>query len=201
MRERLTEDSKRSGAPVGDSGWTGCTDGGVKTRGARDVIIWRIRAKVPQGANCLSFRFKFLSGNQSPTISAPNDFATASTTRPSSSTACWFTIRITASHAWSTASPVPRSAVRRRLSRRLGRRGLPRLLVQVHESRIENLDRTPGRVVQVDSARGQTCSRDTHRDQFLTGLREGMTQRYFRERQTPCRCKTRRTAAQSVFIP
>ena len=87
-----------------NSGWTGCKDGGIKTRGARDVIIWRIRVNVPQSANCLSFRFKFLSeefpefvgseyndafiaeldhspswdatGNQSPTISAPNDFAT-----------------------------------------------------------------------------------------------------------------------------
>ncbi len=82
----------------------GCTDGGVKTRGARDVTIWRIRVRVPRGANCLSFRFKFLSeeypefvgtrfndafiaevgkaptwkasGNQSPTITAPDDFAT-----------------------------------------------------------------------------------------------------------------------------
>ncbi len=87
-----------------NSGSTGCMDGGTKTRGARDVTIWRIRVKVPNGANCLSFRFKFLSdefpefvgteyndafiaelghspswdasGNQSPTISAPNDFAT-----------------------------------------------------------------------------------------------------------------------------
>lgn len=87
-----------------NSGSSGCRDGGVKTRGARDVTIWRIRVKVPQGANCLSFRFKFLSeefpefvgteyndafiaeldhspswdasGNQSPTISAPDDFAT-----------------------------------------------------------------------------------------------------------------------------
>ena len=87
-----------------NSGSTGCLDGGVKTRGARDVTIWRIRVKVPKGANCLSFRFKFLSeefpefvgseyndafiaevdhspswkasGNQSPTISAPDNFAT-----------------------------------------------------------------------------------------------------------------------------
>ncbi len=83
---------------------SGCRDGGVKTRGARDVTIWRIRVHVPQGANCLSFRFKFLSeefpefvgtqyndafiaevgraptwhanSNQSPSITAPNDFAT-----------------------------------------------------------------------------------------------------------------------------
>ncbi len=82
----------------------GCRNGGVKTRGARDVIIWRIRVKVPKGANCLSFRFKFLSdeypewvgsifndaliaevgrsprwnasGTQDPTITAPRNFAT-----------------------------------------------------------------------------------------------------------------------------
>ncbi len=40
---------------------TGCRDGGLKVRGARDVTIWRIRVKVPKGDNCLSFRFKFLS--------------------------------------------------------------------------------------------------------------------------------------------
>ena len=40
---------------------SGCRDGGVKTRGARDVTIMRIRVHVPQGDNCLSFRFKFLS--------------------------------------------------------------------------------------------------------------------------------------------
>lgn len=83
---------------------SGCLNGGVKTRGARDVTILRIRLKVPKGNNCLSFRFKFLSeeypefagsefndafiaelshsprwkasDNQSPSISAPGDFAT-----------------------------------------------------------------------------------------------------------------------------
>ena len=86
------------------SGKLGCRNGGVKARGGRDVIIWRIRVKVPRGANCLSFRFKFLSdeypewvdsiyndaliaevghapkwnasGNQDPTIRAPRNFAT-----------------------------------------------------------------------------------------------------------------------------
>lgn len=83
---------------------TSCRNGGVRTRGARDVTIWRIRIQVPKGANCLSFRFKFLSeeypefvgsifndafiaelsrspkwdasGNQDPTITAPRNFAT-----------------------------------------------------------------------------------------------------------------------------
>ncbi len=83
---------------------TGCRDGGVKFRGARDVTIWRIRVVVPKDRNCLSFRFKFLSeeypefinsiyndafiaelsrfpswdasGTQTPTITAPGDFAT-----------------------------------------------------------------------------------------------------------------------------
>lgn len=86
------------------SGSTGCRNGGVKTRGARDAIVWRIRFRVPKGDNCLSFRFKFLSdeypewvgspfndaliaevaraprwdasGNQDPTITAPGNFAT-----------------------------------------------------------------------------------------------------------------------------
>src|SRR5680860_679786 len=85
-------------------GATGCRGGGPKVRGARDATIWRIRVKVPRGANCLSFRFKFLSeefpefvgseyndafiaevdhspswdasGNQRPTITAPDNFAT-----------------------------------------------------------------------------------------------------------------------------
>lgn len=95
-------------APLADkpnkSGSLGCRNGGVKTRGARDVVIWRIRVKVPQGDNCLSFRFKFLSDeypewvgseyndamiaevgrspswkasdNQNPSITAPRNFAT-----------------------------------------------------------------------------------------------------------------------------
>ncbi len=85
-------------------GATGCADGGPKVRGARDATIWRIRVKVPRGANCLSFRFKFLSeefpefvgseyndafiaeldnspnwttnGKRNPVIEAPRNFAT-----------------------------------------------------------------------------------------------------------------------------
>lgn len=87
-----------------NSSSTGCRNGGVKIRGARDVVVWRIRFRVPKGANCLSFRFKFLSEeypewveseysdafiaevahspswsagtNQDPRIVAPDDFAT-----------------------------------------------------------------------------------------------------------------------------
>ena len=86
---------------------SGCRDGGVKTRGARDVTIMRIRVHVPKGANCLSFRFKFLSeefpeyvgsefndaflaevghsptwkasSNQSPSVTAPDNFAVTRT--------------------------------------------------------------------------------------------------------------------------
>lgn len=96
-------------APVADrpdnSPRTGCRNGGVKTRGARDATVMRIRLVVPEGANCLSFRFKFLSeeypefvgtifndafiaevgkraprwkasGFRDPTISSPGNFAT-----------------------------------------------------------------------------------------------------------------------------
>jgi len=86
------------------TGAAGCADGGTRVRGARDVTIWRIRLRVPRGANCLSFRFKFLSeeypewvgteyndafiaevghsptwtasDNRVPVIEAPDDFAT-----------------------------------------------------------------------------------------------------------------------------
>ncbi len=88
-----------------NSGSAGCEDGGILYRGARDITVLRIRVKVPKSANCLSFRFRFLSeefpefvgseyndaflaeldktnwnaaSNTSPTITAPNDFATTS---------------------------------------------------------------------------------------------------------------------------
>jgi len=86
------------------TGAAGCADGGSRVRGGRDVTIWRIRLQVPRRANCLSFRFKFLSeefpeyvgtpfndafiaevgrspswtssGNRKPAIRAPRNFAT-----------------------------------------------------------------------------------------------------------------------------
>ena len=78
-------------------------------RGARDVVILRIYLRVPRGANCLSFRFRFLSeefpefvndifndafiaeldsstwdasGPSDPTITAPNNFAVDANGRP-----------------------------------------------------------------------------------------------------------------------
>ena len=43
------------------SGSTGANAGGPSIRGSRDVTIWRINLRVPRAANCLSFRFRFLS--------------------------------------------------------------------------------------------------------------------------------------------
>ena len=43
------------------SGSTGANAGGPTIRGSRDVTILRINLRVPRGANCLSFRFRFLS--------------------------------------------------------------------------------------------------------------------------------------------
>lgn len=43
------------------SGSSGCRDGGLRIRGARDLTMLRIKLHVPAQANCLSFRFRFLS--------------------------------------------------------------------------------------------------------------------------------------------
>ncbi len=39
----------------------GFNDAGVRIRGAKDVTIIRVKVRVPKHANCLSFRFRFLS--------------------------------------------------------------------------------------------------------------------------------------------
>lgn len=43
------------------SGSSGRTAGGPAIRGNRDVTIFRMNIRVPQGRNCLSFRFRFLT--------------------------------------------------------------------------------------------------------------------------------------------
>lgn len=43
------------------SGSTSQNAGGPTIRGARDVTIFRVNLKVPKNANCLSFRFRFLT--------------------------------------------------------------------------------------------------------------------------------------------
>lgn len=44
-----------------DAGGPGCADNGIAIRGTRDLTILRVTVRVPQNANCLSFRFRFLS--------------------------------------------------------------------------------------------------------------------------------------------
>jgi hypothetical protein len=39
----------------------GCNDRSVEFRGTRDTTILRVEVRVPKGASCLSFRFRFLS--------------------------------------------------------------------------------------------------------------------------------------------
>lgn len=95
----LADHAKMAGLP-------GCRDNGIPFRGTRDLTVLRVTLSVPTGANCLSFRFRFLSqeypqfvgniyndgfiaeldqttwnsganGNvNDPHISAPRDFAT-----------------------------------------------------------------------------------------------------------------------------
>jgi hypothetical protein len=91
------------------SGRTGAESRGPSIRGARDVLMLRIDLRVPRGANCLSFRFRFLSeefpefvddifndafiaeldisnwdasSKTDPTISAPRNFAADAAGRP-----------------------------------------------------------------------------------------------------------------------
>jgi len=57
----LTTGNARKADDPNTSGSTGSTAGGPSIRGARDVTIMRIDLRIPRNANCLSFRFKFLS--------------------------------------------------------------------------------------------------------------------------------------------
>ena len=43
------------------AGRPGCKDNGIPVRGTRDLTTLRLYLMVPKGANCLSFRFRFLS--------------------------------------------------------------------------------------------------------------------------------------------
>ncbi len=91
---QLADHHKYAGRP-------GCNDNGIPLRGTRDLNILRLVVRVPQSANCLSFRFRYLSqeypryvgsqfndgfiaeldytswssGFNTPHISAPHDFA------------------------------------------------------------------------------------------------------------------------------
>jgi len=97
----LSTGNIRSADDSNAAGDTGAESRGPAIRGARDVVIMRIDLRVPKGANCLSFDFRFLSeefpefvkdiyndafiaelgtsnwdasGKDDPTISAPNSF-------------------------------------------------------------------------------------------------------------------------------
>ncbi|HET9102426.1 MAG TPA: choice-of-anchor L domain-containing protein [Solirubrobacteraceae bacterium] len=51
---RLADHHRYAGRP-------GCKDNGIPLRGTRDLTILRLYLKVPHGASCLSFRFRYLS--------------------------------------------------------------------------------------------------------------------------------------------
>lgn len=57
----LTNGNARLADDANDSGDAGSTAGGPSIRGASDVTIMRIDLRIPRNANCLSFRFRFLS--------------------------------------------------------------------------------------------------------------------------------------------
>lgn len=50
----LADHAKLAGLP-------GCRDNGIPIRGTRDLTVFRITVRVPRSADCLSFRFRFLS--------------------------------------------------------------------------------------------------------------------------------------------
>lgn len=105
----LTTGNARSAAAPNERGDTGAESRGPSIRGARDVVIMRIDLRIPKGANCLSFRFRFLSeefpefvddvyndafiaelgtsdwdasDKTDPTIKAPRNFAADASGRP-----------------------------------------------------------------------------------------------------------------------
>ncbi len=57
----LTNGNARLADNPNNSSSSGSTAGGPSIRGARDVVIMRIDLRIPRNANCLSFRFRFLS--------------------------------------------------------------------------------------------------------------------------------------------
>jgi hypothetical protein len=98
----LSNGNARLADDPNDSQSSGSEARGPSIRGARDVVIMRIDLRVPRGANCLSFDFRFLSEEypeyvqdqfndafiaelgrstwtagtkENPTIQAPNNFA------------------------------------------------------------------------------------------------------------------------------
>ena len=105
----LSTGNARLAATPNNAPDSGVEAGGPAIRGARDVTIMRVFLRVPKGANCLSFRFRFLSEEypefvgdsyndafiaeldhstwtaatkDDPTIKAPNNFATDSDGNP-----------------------------------------------------------------------------------------------------------------------
>ncbi len=98
----LSTGNARRAASPNNAPDTGSESRGPSIRGARDVVIMRIDLRIPSGANCLSFDFRFLSeefpefvkdifndafiaelgisnwdasGKENPTVTAPNNFA------------------------------------------------------------------------------------------------------------------------------
>ncbi len=57
----LTTGNARSAALPNNAPDTGSESQGPSIRGARDVVIMRIDLRIPKGANCLSYDFRFLS--------------------------------------------------------------------------------------------------------------------------------------------
>jgi len=62
----LTDGCSKRAAHTKFKGASGCNDRGPEFNGTRDTTILRLEVRVPKGASCLSFRFRFLS-NEYPT--------------------------------------------------------------------------------------------------------------------------------------